>query len=629
MCGITGLYSFKGALPHHLIKEMTDAIAHRGPDSDGFFENESSRCHLGHRRLSIIDLRSAANQPMTSACQRYVIVYNGEVYNFNEIKQEIIAQKNIVFKTTSDTEVILEAFALWGKEFVNKLNGMFAIAIFDKQTAKLFIYRDRVGIKPFYYILNEEIFAFASELKSITTLSKSIGKFTLNKTAINYFLRLGYIPAPHSIFNEVKKFDAGNYAEISLDGIMSTTNYWKLTDKIENTVIVDETQAKLELKDLLESSVKYRMISDVSFGVFLSGGIDSSTIAAIAQQQSATPINTFSIGFNEAKYNESQHAANIAKTLGTNHHEFIVSYKEAIDLFDSVLESYDEPFSDSSSIPTMLVSMMAKKYVTMTLSGDGGDEQFLGYGAYNWAKRLDNPLLKCSRNLIKPLLAATNSNRFKRVSEMFAFTKETDLKSHIFSVEQYYYSDRELKNTIKNKLYEPLTFENIESNRNLSSVEKQAIFDLQYYLRDDLLVKVDRATMKYSLETRVPLLDHRIVEYSLNLSQDLKIKNGESKYILKQVLFSYLPKELFDRPKWGFGLPIRQWLNGEMRYLIDDYLSNEKLLKYDFYNLDEINNLKERYFNGEDFLFNKIWAIIILNQWLEKNTIHLKTLQAL
>jgi asparagine synthase (glutamine-hydrolysing) len=628
MCGIAGLYSFKGALPHHLIKEMTDAIAHRGPDADGFFENENGLCHLGHRRLSIIDLRSAANQPMTSSCQRYMIVYNGEVYNFNEIKEEILSQKDINFKTTSDTEVILEAFVLWGKEFVSKLNGMFAIAIFDKQTEKLHIYRDRIGIKPLYYILNDQLFAFASELKSITTLTKHFEKFTLNKTAINFFLRLGYIPAPHSIFNEVKKFDAGSYAEVSLEG-MSTTNYWNLSSNIKDTVITDESSAKSKLKDLLESSVKYRMISDVPFGVFLSGGIDSSTIASIAQHVSDTPINTFSIGFNEAKYNESQHAASIAKSLGTHHHEFIVSYKEAIDLFDSILQSYDEPFSDSSSIPTMLVSMMARKHVTMTLSGDGGDEQFLGYGAYNWAKRLDNPLLKNGRKFIKPLLSATNSNRFKRVSEMFAFSNNTELKSHIFSVEQYYFSNRELINTISSKLYEPIAFEDIKSNRSLSSVEKQAIFDLQYYLVDDLLVKVDRATMKYSLETRVPLLDHRIVEFSLNLSQDLKIKDGESKYLLKQVLFSYLPKTLFDRPKWGFGLPIRQWLNGEMRYLIDDYLSNEKLSKCDFYNIAEVNTLKERYFNGEDFLFNKIWAIIILNQWLERNTVHLKSWQAI
>jgi len=618
MCGITGIFSTKQKASLDVTKQMTNLIKHRGPDAEGFFQSLDGNCTLGHRRLSIIDLSETANQPMTSSCGRYTLVFNGEIYNYQEIKEEILQYKDVSFKTNSDTEVVLEAFALWGKSFVFKLNGMFSIAIYDNQMQVLWLFRDRLGIKPLFYFWNGEFFAFSSELKSLLSLREKLGAFHLNKTAINQFLRLGYIAEPNTIYSEVSKLESAHFAAVTKDGF-SKESYWNIDKKISKIALEDEAKAKQKLKGLIESSVKYRLVSDVPFGTFLSGGIDSSTVTAVAQSVSNTPINTFSIGFKEAQYNEAEHAAKIAKHLKTNHHEFMVSYNDAIEHFDAIVEAYDEPFADSSAIPTMLVSKLAKQHVTMTLSGDGGDEQFLGYGAYTWAKRLKNPLLNKTKGTASFLLSKSKNNRHKRAAEMFNYTKETHLPSHIFSVEQYFFSENELHEVLNDTFKEKLIFTEFEHERALSVVEEQALFDIKHYLKDDLLVKVDRASMQYSLETRVPLLDHRIVEFSLNLSDKLKIKNKESKYLLKQVLYDYVPKEYFDRPKWGFSIPIKMWLQNELKFLVDKYLSEAVLNKYRILNTQKVKEIEQRYFAGEDYLFNKLWAIIMLNQWLEKN----------
>ncbi|MCB9255499.1 MAG: asparagine synthase (glutamine-hydrolyzing) [Chitinophagales bacterium] len=618
MCGISGIFSVKATASLNLVQEMTDLLKHRGPDAGGYYQSEDGHCVLGHRRLSIIDLRDAANQPMPSSCGRYMIVFNGEVYNFKELKEDILKFKDVNFKTTSDTEVLIEAFALWGKAFIYKLNGMFSIAIYDKQDKILWLFRDRLGIKPLFYFWNGEFFAFSSELKSLLALRQKLGAFHLNKEAVNQYLRLGYIPEPNTIYKEVQKFGAAHLGAVSPYGF-SSESYWNLDKKINKFTYNDEEKSKVRLNELIESSVKYRLISDVPFGTFLSGGIDSSLVTAVAQHVSPTPINTFSIGFKEAKYNEAEHAAKIANQLKTNHHEFIVSYQDAVEHFDQIIEAYDEPYADSSAIPTMLVSKLAKQYVTMTLSGDGGDEQFMGYGAYTWAKRLNNPFINAMKGPAKFFLSKSKQSKYKRVAEMFNYDASTHMPSHIFSVEQYFFSARELNDLLLKGMQQELKYPLVERERKLNAVENQAFFDLKHYLKDDLLVKVDRASMQYSLETRVPLLDHRIVEFSINLNDKLKLKNKESKYLLKQVLYEYLPKELFDRPKWGFSIPIRYWLQNELKYLIDNYLSDTVLLKYRIFDKDKVKDLVSRYFAGEDHLFNKIWAIILLNQWLEKN----------
>ena len=616
MCGITGFIGNDNFISEDELKGMTDVISHRGPDASGYFYQNSIA--LGHRRLSIIDLSNSANQPMESSCGKFVMVYNGEVYNYKEIAQEIYSSKpEFKFKTSSDSEVILEAYILWGAKLVSKLNGMFAIAIYEKETKKLFICRDRLGIKPIYYFFNQGNFIFSSELKSISKYKSKL-QLTINKIAINEFLHLGYVPSPHSIYNEVKKFPTGNYA-IFENGKLNFFPYWNLKQKIKKEIIYDEVEAKQMLKDLLISSVNYRMISDVPFGTFLSGGIDSSLVTAIAQSVSKEPIKTFSIGF-ETEKNEAGYAKKVAEHLGTNHHELYVTENDAIKLIPDLLSIYDEPFADGSSIPTLIVSKLARQSVTMTLSGDGGDELFMGYGAYNWATRLNDPTLFLFKGIISKALSFGNSKQ-KRVSELLKYVPASQQKSHIFSQENYFFSRKELKNILTKDYFSIFNLDEqfFELKRNLSSAEAQALFDLENYLKDDLLVKVDRATMHYSLETRVPLLDYRIVEFAFNLSQNLKIKNGEQKYLLKQVLYDYVPKEYFNRPKWGFGIPMVQWLKEPLAFLIDEVLNKETIQKHNVVSYSNVQELIGKFKKGDDYLNVRIWALIQLHIWLNKN----------
>lgn len=614
MCGIAGYYSLNQTLEPSLLKTMTNAIQHRGPDSDGFFNDRTAG--LGHRRLSIIDLREVANQPMFSHNDRYVMVFNGEVYNFKELSSQVrVKNDSFYYKTNSDTEVVIEAFNKWGVDFVNRLNGMFAIAIYDTVEGHLFLYRDRIGIKPLYYYWDGENFFFASEIKALTKVEMIRNKLTINQTAVNHFLNLGYIPAPISIYNEIHKFPAGHRLHINKD-IFTLEPYWKVEDKVEFDEFRNYPEAKKKLKYLIESSVQYRMISDVPFGTFLSGGIDSSLVTAIAQNQSDTAINTFSIGFKESKFNESVHAQTIANHLHTNHHEFVVTTKEAQEMVNDMIVSYDEPYADSSAIPSMLLSKMARKHVTMTLSGDGGDELFLGYGSYKWAKKLDAGFYKQNRKLLAYFLSKMK-DRHIRVSKLLDFQTGDDLKRHIFSQEQYLFSQQEIGQILKNKDFDNSIIKDDFSDldRQLSASEAQAMFDLKYYLPDDLLVKVDRATMKYSLETRVPLLDYRIIEFALNLPEKFKQKGDISKFILKETLYDYLPKSYFERPKAGFSIPMNDWLRADLKYLIDDFLNEPLIMEAGFVNYDVVKDLIQRWTLKEPHLYNRIWTLIVLHKW--------------
>jgi len=531
MCGIAGYYSTNDLFSEIDLHAMTSAIAHRGPNAVGYYQDKI--VGLGHRRLSIFDLSEAANQPMFSADKRFVIVYNGEVYNFKEIAEELKQKYKIEFRTSSDTEIILEAYAKYGPEFVEKLNGMFAIAIYDTQKNELFVCRDRIGIKPFYYFWNGQDFAFASELKALTK-APSI-PLKINNNAVYHFMHVGYISPPQSIYESIQKLESGSWMKISKNNL-EIQKYWNINQQINKTVITNEKEAITKLSDLIMSSVQYQIKSDVPFGVFLSGGIDSSLVTAKAVNLSSSKVNTFSIGFEENRYNESVYAKAVANHLETNHHEFIVSYKDAIDLIETIFETYSEPFADSSSIPTMLVSKLAKQHVTVTLSGEGGDELFLGYGSYQWARRLNHPLIKAFRGPIATILSISNSN-FERHAKHFRYPNDNLLYSHIFSQEQYYFSLKELNSLFtkdfianhENTNTDLLSIFGIEMNhlgRKLNAMEKQALFDLNFYLQDDLLTKIDRASMRFSLETRVPYLDHRIIEFALNLSPDLHYKNG-------------------------------------------------------------------------------------------------------
>jgi len=622
MCGITGIFSKnKIDLSSDIIHQMTDAISHRGPDASGYYKSEN--CFLGHRRLSILDTSSGANQPFHSKCGRFVMVYNGEVYNYKELAQK----HNINTKTTSDTEVILELFAKLNTKFVNEINGMFSICIYDTLENKIYLFRDRVGIKPlFYYLADEKIF-FSSELKSLkkiffTSELKSLKKIlthklSINNSAIKNFLYLGYIPQEETIYNEIKKMPAGSFASFN-GNKLKFSNYWNIDSKIEKETIKDYSIAKDKLSNLLTSSVTYRMISDVPFGTFLSGGTDSTLVTALAQSISDKPIKTFSIGFKESKYNESEHAKSVAKYLKTDHHEFILSENDAIEQVANLLDIYDEPFADSSAIPTLLVSQMARKEVKVALSGDGGDELFMGYGMYEWANRLSNPIIKTCRKPISKILNF-GGNREKRAAKVFDYPSEKRLKSHIFSQEQYLFSESELNTLLVNNSELIFNEESRDLNRTLTARESQTLFDFNNYLKDDLLVKVDRASMHHSLEVRVPLLDHRIAEFAFNLDEKLKVNDGIQKYLLKEVLYDYVPKQIMDRPKWGFGIPLVSWLSKDLKYLIVNYLSKESIENCNIVKYEIVHGLKKSYLNGETHLYNRIWVLILLHKWILEN----------
>ena len=612
MCGIAGFYSFNKKFSDADLKRMTDRIAHRGPDADGFYMDPESGVGLGHRRLSILDLSTAANQPMQSHCGRYYICFNGEVFNYREIAEQL----NIKCHTTSDTEVILEAFILKGVDFVHLLNGMFAIVIYDSRDQVIYVFRDRLGIKPVMYYWQNNDFVFASEIKALLTLEEINRTKTTKKESVYTFLNSGYIPEPHTIYNSIHKLRAGSYAVIR-DSKMVVTSYWKTEDKITADKVTDFQTAKKQLNELLESSVRYRMISDVPFGVFLSGGIDSSTVAAIAQNISTDSIKTFSIGVKDEKMNESEFARSVSKYLKTDHYEFVVSERDSLEMVEKMMTAYDEPYADSSAIPTMLVSKLARQQVTMALSGDGGDELFMGYGAYVWADRFQkNPLLKTFRSPIGKSLSKL-SNKYKRAASLFDYMDEKRLKSHIFSQEQYFFSERELHTMLHDQYIWPLQFDEEfhDLKRKLSAKEEQALFDIKNYLKDDLLVKVDIASMQFSLEARTPFLDYRLVEFALNLDENLKLRDNVSKYLLKEVLYSYVPKELFDRPKKGFSIPLSKWLHTDLKFLIDNYLSKGGIENAGFVKYEEVKKIVGRFEKGEDYLFNRIWVLILLHKW--------------
>ena len=615
MCGFTGFITFAEQFTRDDLSAMTTCLAHRGPDADGFYFD--GVCGLGHRRLSILDLSEAANQPFYSANGRYVIVYNGEVYNF----QEIALQLDVALKTTSDTEVILEAFVKWGPDFVHRLNGMFAIAIYDIQEKELHLFRDRMGVKPVFFYQDAQGFAFASELKALTKMAFLKGKLTLNKEAISQFLYVGYIPRPNTIYNQIRKMESGAYIVFGKNKFEQKP-YWRLEDQVKPELITDFKEAKSQLKELILSSVKYRMISDVPFGTFLSGGIDSSLVTAAAQANSSKPIKTFSINFEDAKYNEAKYAQSVAKYLGTEHHEFTTTHKEVIEWAGEIPLIYDEPYGDSSAIPTLLVSEMARKHVTMALSGDGGDECFMGYGMYTWAERLHNPLVKMFRKPISVALSQMG-NRYERASYLFKYPSQQKIKSNTFSQEQYMFTEKEIAEVLKpDYLTDYLVQENWNiPARKLLPIEQQAFFDLKQYLQEDLLVKLDRASMKHSLETRVPLLDYRIVAFSLNLAPELKRHDGISKYLLKEVLYDFIPRELFVRPKWGFSIPLANWLKTDLRYLIEDYLNEKIIDHFGVVKYTAVEKLKKDFFGGKDFLFNRLWLLVMLHKWFVDNSV--------
>ncbi len=624
MCGIAGYISINNTISPKQLKQASLLMKHRGPNAEGFYFAENDTVGLAHRRLSILDLSTAANQPMFSADGRYCIVFNGEIYNFKEL-QLLLADKGASLKTSSDTEVILALFIQQGTRCFAQMNGMFALAIYDISEKILTLCRDHVGIKPLFIYQDESTIAFASELKVIKSMLGE--RLTINQEAIPHFLHFGFIPQPLTIYNDTAKFPAAHFTQVHI-GQQNFNNasilyipFWKLEQVIESSTITDESAAKKQLTNLLFDVVEKQLVSDVPIGTFLSGGVDSSLVTAIASKISGNnQLNTFSIGIDDGKFNESKYARQVAVHLQTTHHEFKVKENEVLELVDQLIPAFDEPFADSSAFPTMMVSRLAKQHVTVALSGDGGDELFHGYGSYQWAKRLAAPYWQL---LKAPVYASSRilNSKYQRIGNMFAYQNKRNIISHIFSQEQYYFSEQELKKLLVSPLFNFNQINSLPSfARTLSAPEQQSFWDFNHYLKDDLLVKVDRASMQYSLESRVPLLDYRLVTFAYNLDEQLKVKNGCMKYLLKQVLYDYVPAKMFERPKWGFSIPLAKWLKTDLKYLLDRYTSADVINQYNIVNADYVSNLKKQYLNGTDYLYNRLWLIIVLHWWLEENT---------
>ena len=619
MCGILGVIS--DHIENYVIEDMVLSLKHRGPDASGISFLSERTCALGHTRLSIIDLSTDANQPFLSDDKRYALVFNGEIYNFLKLKTELIALGRN-FRTQSDTEVVLQSYLTWGQSCPQRFEGMFAFAVYDTITKTIFIARDRMGKKPLFYYQDAGLFVFASELKGVLKYPAVNKLKRINEAAIRTFLHLGYIPEPKTIYENIHKLPSGSSAFFKLGASVTPQKYWNIQDliNVSSARVTHYEKSCNDLFRLLEESVSKRLISDVPLGVFLSGGTDSSLVTAIASTL-VNPVRTFSIGFNERKFNETENARKVAHRLKTDHHEFILTEQKAALQLESVMDNFDEPFADTSAIPTHLVSNLARQKVKVALTGDGGDELFLGYGSYAWANRLNNPFFQSTAPLLAGILSAASTDRFQRAGKLLNTNKVTSLRSHIFSQEQYFFSEAEIRSKLLLKKGHDTDFQYHDPAiaKHLTGAEKQALFDLQFYLRDDLLVKVDRASMMTGLECRSPFLDHHVIEYALNLPFSFKWSGKHRKRILKDILRKFLPDEYIDKTKWGFGIPLADWLRGDLRYLMDDYLNDNAIEETGLFEPGYVNELKKQFLGGRQYFYNRLWVLICVQRWMKKN----------
>lgn len=643
MCGIAGFWQAKRGIenPLEVLKRMSTALAHRGPDDSGHWFDSATGVGLGFRRLSIIDLSPAGHQPMDSMSGRFTIIFNGEVYNYEEIRQEL--GDGYSWRGHSDTEVMLEAIERWGIEAaVKKFVGMFGLAIWDRLEHKLYLVRDRLGIKPLYYGFVGKDFVFASELKGIREYPGFEGR--IHQGSLALFMRHAYVPSPHCIYEGLWKLPPGHILSIS-----STEDeprlfcYWSACEVakagLESRVNLRDQEVIAQLEGTLAEAVRLRMIADVPLGAFLSGGVDSSTVVALMQAQSSRPVRTFTIGFDEDEYNEAVHAKRVAEHLRTDHTELYVTPREAMDVIPLLPRIYDEPFADSSQIPTYLVSRLARGCVTVSLSGDGGDELFAGYTRYfrtraiwDSTKWVPQPVRKVAARLIRSLSpvkidrvygwvkpAIPSRKRLPRVGDkahkLAAFLDYHDPGAIYMQALSYWAPSQVMPNSI-----EPETvMRSVQDSDWLPDLEERMMLaDLMHYLPDDILAKVDRASMAVSLEARVPVLDHRVVEFALKLPLHFKIRNGKGKWALRQVVYKYVPPELIERSKMGFGVPIDSWLRGPLRQWAEDLLCSEGLARHGFFDPSVIRKKWKEHLSGVLNWHYLLWNVLIFEDWFSQ-----------
>jgi len=624
MCGITGKINFDRSKNVDIdeLRKMTDSIRHRGPDDEGFYIN--GNVGLGFRRLSIIDL-STGHQPLANEDDSIWIIFNGEIYNYQELHDDLI-RKGHVFRTKSDTETIVHLYEEYGTDCLKFLRGMFGFSIWDNKKQQLFCARDRFGIKPFYYYTDHEKFLFGSEIKPILK-TDHIDK-TLSYDALDSYLAFGYITSDLSIYKHIKKLQPGHYLLLSLKDKSSikVERYWEI--HFEPDYSKTEAQWSHELEACLSEAVKLHMISDVPLGAFLSGGIDSSSVVAMMARNSSRPIKTFSIGFKEQKFDELIYAREIAKKYGCEHHEQIVE-PESISLLPKLVNAYDEPYADSSAIPTYYVSKMAREYVTVALSGDGGDELFAGYDTYARYKKIYSSLLN---------LRSSNLNKmvWGNVYKLVPPTIKGKVFTHLLSQNRKYLGagaifwvreerERYLLNghaANHRKAAELWKEEILEKGSNNDFITNLQYLDLQTYMVDDVLTKVDRASMLNSLEVRVPLLDHKFAELTFRIPSNLKFKGKQRKYIFKRSMAPYLPESILTHPKQGFGIPIAVWFKDNLKSYINDTFNSKDCLLYNYLDKKFVQRavaINEQSGSPRWHLSEKVWALLFFNEWLKQN----------
>lgn len=620
MCGIAGFINKNRRNFRDDIKAMCDVMKDRGPDAEGIWAEEDASVVLGHRRLSILDLSTGGAQPMMSRNQRFVMSYNGEIYNFSDIRDELSACNHIKFRGTSDTEVLLEAFASWGvDQTLTKVVGMYAIALYDRKEKKLYLIRDRMGEKPLYYGFVNGNFVFASTLNAIGTWKEFEQK--IDKSVLKLYLQYGYIPAPYSIYEGIYKLEAGCYLTIKPPFDRYEKNvYWdieKIAVKGQNHKFEGSfEEASDVLESLIKKSIQRQMVADVPVGAFLSGGTDSTAVVAIAQSLSSQKLKTFTIGFSNDAFNEANYAAESAKILGTDHIELYITDEDARKVIPSIPSFYGEPFADSSQIPTYLVSKLAREQVTVSLSGDGGDELFCGYHAYNFVPSIYHKLSKIPYGLRKQLYSVIGKGLFKNNRRVQ--TREGILLA-TSTVDMY-------RRLSPSRMIDVLVLDSgsIDDDRwlsysegTLNTVQDDLMcMDMIQYLPDDILVKVDRSAMAVSLESRVPFLDRDIVEFAWQLPIEFKKSNGINKKILKNILYQYIPESVMERPKKGFAVPIIEWLQGPLKEWAEGLLAENRIRKQGILDAHAVDQIWNSFLKCGAYA-DLVWNLVIFQTWLE------------